>query len=191
MQNITSIPINYIQKEGPTSEPISISILCDYQDLPLKHPISFTLSMSRERLVFRTQSSGFSQPLKGTHIGNQHFSEGLWKSEVSEIFIFSDKDERYFEFHCSPKGLYWGRSFTNYRQPSEDIHTLEYNSNGQFFELSVPMETFNGNLLEDYHVQICGYILEQGIQKLFSTSSYRTSPPDFHRKGLNVPLIMV
>lgn len=120
------------------------------------------------------------------------FCEGLWNTEVFELFIHSDTSKRYWEYHLSPSGDWWFSAFSDYRRveasagiSSNAVDVLSnayqgWNYRGIAYS-PIPLDFHEGDELP---ILFSG-ILNSGNEKLYLASvPPQCGSPDFHRRDL-------
>lgn len=90
----------------------SIPLSTDWFGAPLASAIEIHLGLSGDRILFGTHGVGIPRCADATPGA---FIEGLWESDVVELFLGEPGSTRYQEFNLSPRGAWWTMSFSGYR----------------------------------------------------------------------------
>ncbi|MCI5065707.1 hypothetical protein MRY87_08290 [bacterium] len=162
----------------------------DWFGEPTDTPPAYALYWTDEGLYFLSVTS-FGNTAASLVEETPRFQAGLWKEEVSELFLLRS-DGSYLEFHFSAPNLWWGASFSSYRIQEEEWADLQVatkcrTANGQIFgQLFLPTSTLRAvGLSRDLplRAQVCciggGRYFSSGVPE----GGFR-EPPDFHREML-------
>lgn len=114
------------------------------------------------------------------------FIEGLWNSDVVELFI-GDRQGRYVEFNVSADGAWWFMPFADYRiraqdgcdSPQVDVSIVRDDSQWQVrlsFQISSLLTFLSG--IDQSHFSAIHY--QEGVPVYISSRAGRGGEPDFH-----------
>ena len=156
--------------------------------------VEYSLGMSANALV--VSATAFSDQgqlanLKLKRVDNSRFIEGLWNTDVAELFLVSPSGN-YQEFNFSFSGDWWSQGFSSYRLPDDKFTppNLKAISVAEFevakrveaiiplAELYVKIET-----IDDLLPQISA-IVGQKPRRYFSSTPHSSPAPDFHKLEL-------
>lgn len=121
------------------------------------------------------------------------FQEELWKYDVAEFFIHSEKAGHYLEMNLSPNGAWWGCVFTAPRVVKPGAEQLlrveqaqgEATDAGWKASLLLPADVLRALDfdLSECHVAVCA-VLEAPEYIYLTTANPCETQPDFHRPDL-------
>lgn len=145
----------------------------------------FKLSISNETLHFEAQVH--QPPPNDFPAQPGEFFEGLWKSDVSELFISDDNGTRYLEINLAPNGAWWIMAFSAPRQRLKNFQidqqrvetTSKLSANQWKSTLSIPHGLLQNILRTDNIRFNVTYILGNPKHYL-SYCNLHSVQPDFH-----------
>ena len=117
------------------------------------------------------------------------FVEGLWKSDVIELFVREKDSDCYQEFNLAAGGLWWTAGFTSYRKrnvslgkPNGVQTSFQQLEHCWHVSLSIPKSElyFAASFSNTTQVNLCA-ILGTDPRSYYSYADLCSSEPDFHR----------
>ena len=94
--------------------PIFVSECWHHRALPFT--FAFVFAISPKRIYFGGIGDFAATSKPESH--RNHFTEGLWESDVVELFLADGNTNRYQEFNVAPNGAWWTAAFNDYRELS-------------------------------------------------------------------------
>lgn len=121
-------------------------------------------------------------PASVTNLGHEsgEFVEGLWESDVAEVFLLNRQDGAYLEVNMAPSGAWWAQWFSKYRErdDSQDLPCLDKISSvvtKDAWRADIHLANITRpDRLSDFHVTA---ILDG---KFLSSKPIASIEPDFH-----------
>ena len=134
-----------------------------------------------------------SQPTNISQEQTGDFVEGLWNSDVAELFLFSPLTSTYQEFNFAPSGAWWSCVFNDYRQRADlqplvpQPHIKKTSTKTSWsVEVTIPRESVlvAERLQESLCVNIAVIL---GGDNFYSLNADQRREPDFHWRGPGCP----
>lgn len=142
------------------------------------------LAKNKEYIFFGLETK--TKPNYNSELLQGEFVEGLWKQDVAELFLFSEKGD-YQEFNLSPSAAWWSAYFSEYRKELEDTFNIPENIEtvakieNNFWQaaIKIPLSQIN---IKDIQIVNATAIIYQEEVHYYSYHSLNSEKPDFHRR---------
>lgn len=159
----------------------------DWYGTVVTPPLRFSLEFHSDRIVFSAERS--APPVCNLGITNGTFKEGLWESEVAELFVKEESSSRYLEVNLAPTGAWWWCVFDTYRvrakvqpPPPRGLHTSStVSTSGWSASIELPYAEFPINLSHpaQARLNVTG-VIRAPETKYLTWVALRSEKPDFH-----------
>lgn len=73
-------------------------------------PVQVVLALDPEQILFHARVD--RAPICNHNLKSGEYREGLWESDLVELFIKDDNNNNYFELNLAPGGAWWGCNFS-------------------------------------------------------------------------------
>lgn len=166
----------------------------DWYGAVVTPPLRFSLEFPSHRIVFSAER--LAPPVCDRTIANGTFKEGLWESEVAELFIREEDGPRYLEINLAPTGAWWWCVFESYRaratvQPSVPRGlrtTSELSSSRWSASIELPYEEIPIALSNpaQARLNVTG-VIRAPETKYLTWVALRSEKPDFHLADQFIP----
>jgi len=161
----------------------------DWHGQTLQPPLAFSLASDSENFWFLAARQSPSTPHPDAQAGS--FFEGLWESDVAELFLADPESGAYLEINLAPNGAFWGAQFDAPRvrsllQPDfPSIITSYWESemeNSWLSAVSIPICEIQ-NIISSYPNGSANVtaILNSPQQSFHSATKLPGKDPDFHQ----------
>jgi hypothetical protein len=156
----------------------------DWKGAPLHAPLQWSLASDPRELWVNIELPAPPNSVSKHNMGD--FVEGLWLSDVVELFLLSP-DGRYQEWNISVDGAWWSMCFSTYREavphsvePQGVRVWIERSQDSWQAVFSVPHSSLGVPLDITTSAHISGIIYQEGVPTYLSSAGARPSKPDFH-----------
>lgn len=171
----------------------------NWEGLPTNCRANFILAIDPSSLYFAVLGSEEQlreEQLSKPSIKVGDFIEGLWESDVYELFLRDEKSMRYREFNLSLTGAWWTASFFAPRKREErgsqkqSAHVVKVLN---FICLIISKEDLQIDIGSTIHANVCA-CLGKKPRNFLSVANLRTEgtigadSPDFHKPEKFLPL---
>ena len=152
---------------------------------PVKPVVHFILAASEENLFF----GGYWDKVfaKEPEDKKGDFVEGLWESEVLEVFLANSSGTDYVEFNINPSGQWWGAHFSDYRKRQGLLNPDrgEVFREGQAVYLKYPLKNLSIQALKNSRANVTAvhFVGDQRVEYQ-SWNWAKQEKPDFHDRKL-------
>ena len=162
----------------------------DWFSRPLSPPAISTFTLLEDSFLFLAKRSAPSLPHPSSE-PNQ-FQEGLWESDVGELFLLEPESGRYLEINLAPNGAWWACWHSGVRQREEEQPSFDgieaqgtSDDHGWEASISLPFALFAEPQSLRYNIT---FILNSPAQTFHSLAELPGEQPDFHQPQFFLPL---
>lgn len=150
----------------------------------LARPFQWSLTIDSQRLWFVSEIP--AAPSEKKLHGSGEFVEGLWESNVAELFVMAS-DGKYQEFNVSEDGAWWAMTFLSHRvrSPSPKVPkgvtiTTERSTQSWTAIMAIPLASLEVEWNQNVALHVCGILYRQGVPTYLTSKAQSGFPPDFH-----------